>query len=71
MCVFSYGDVVTTFPNPELDAASFFAALDKEIEATKGSTCPFTWDPLSMKTRPFIDTKAARSKFIKGGCTVV
>ena len=67
----SYGDVIDTFPLPEVDLAPFLAALDKESAAKATSGVPPVWSPVEQKVRNWIDSKYVMKKYGKGGKCVI
>ncbi len=71
-CDTSYGDVVDTFPQPEIDLAPFLAALDNESKAKAATSNPrVVWSPVELKVRNWIDSKHAMKSYGKGGKCVI
>ena len=66
-CLPSYGDVIDTFPLPEVDLPAFLGALDKESAAKVGTGVPQVWSPVELKVRNWIDSKHAMKSYGKGG----
>jgi hypothetical protein len=64
--LYSYGPIIDTLPIPEVDLDLFLKGVEKEAQ-----NHPQTWDPLTEKLKPFIDTKTARKTYHKGSkCTI-
>ncbi len=65
----SYGDAVSSFPDPTTDLEGFVRALDAEAAKSK-STSPPVWDPIDNKVKNWIDSRKALRAYKSGGCSI-